>query len=144
MYLVLVEKSGAEDGLSSIEIMFYNSFLSLPFLSILIIVTGEFPNSLSLLLAKVRNFIIPSLRLFSETSLFKMSKSIFFSLTVFLFAVLGDSHSFTGYGHCPQLHHVSLHHCELCTNNNHRWCSQRRWFHCKYKPSFGSLSRWNL
>jgi solute carrier family 35 protein len=52
MYLVLVEKSGAEDGLSSIEIMFYNSFLSLPFLSILIIVTGEFPNSLSLLLAK--------------------------------------------------------------------------------------------
>ncbi|KAL9288790.1 putative sugar phosphate transporter domain-containing protein [Arabidopsis thaliana] len=129
MYLVLVEKSGAEDGLSSIEIMFYNSFLSLPFLSILIIVTGEFPNSLSQLLAKVRNFIIPSLRLFSETSLFKMSKSIFFSLTVFLFAVLGDSHSFTGYGHCPQLHHVSLHHCELCTNNNHRWCSQRRWFH---------------
>ena len=56
MYLVLVEKSGAEDGLSSIEIMFYNSFLSLPFLSFLIIVTGEFPNSLSLLLAKVRNF----------------------------------------------------------------------------------------
>ncbi|CAF1711854.1 hypothetical protein Bca4012_007852 [Brassica carinata] len=52
MYLVLVEKSGAEDGLSSIEIMFYNSFLSLPFLSFLIIVTGEFPNSLSLLLAK--------------------------------------------------------------------------------------------
>ncbi|GAY44437.1 hypothetical protein CUMW_082110, partial [Citrus unshiu] len=33
MYLVLVEKSGAEDGLSSVEIMFYNSFLSLPFLS---------------------------------------------------------------------------------------------------------------
>ncbi|CAL5363712.1 unnamed protein product [Camellia sinensis] len=32
MYLVLVEKSGAEDGLSSVEIMFYNSFLSLPFL----------------------------------------------------------------------------------------------------------------
>uniref|UniRef100_A0A1J3K4L3 Putative UDP-sugar transporter n=1 Tax=Noccaea caerulescens TaxID=107243 RepID=A0A1J3K4L3_NOCCA len=52
MYLVLVEKSGAEDGLSSIEIMFYNSFLSLPFLSFLIIVTGEFPNSVSLLLAK--------------------------------------------------------------------------------------------
>lgn len=52
MYLVMVEKSGAEDGLSSIEIMFYNSFLSLPFLLFLIIVTGEFPNSLSLLLAK--------------------------------------------------------------------------------------------
>ncbi|KAH0901096.1 hypothetical protein HID58_040599 [Brassica napus] len=52
MYLVLVEKSGTEDGLSSIEIMFYNSFLSLPFLSFLIIATGEFPNSVLLLLAK--------------------------------------------------------------------------------------------
>ncbi|XP_052209393.1 UDP-galactose/UDP-glucose transporter 7 [Diospyros lotus] len=52
MYLVLVEKSGADDGLSSIEIMFYNSFLSVPFLLFLIIATGEFPNSLALLLAK--------------------------------------------------------------------------------------------
>ncbi|PKI37113.1 hypothetical protein CRG98_042448 [Punica granatum] len=52
MYLVLVERSGAEDGLSSIEIMFYNSFLSLPFLLFLIIATGEFPNSLALLIAK--------------------------------------------------------------------------------------------
>ncbi|XP_050363816.1 UDP-galactose/UDP-glucose transporter 7 [Argentina anserina] len=52
MYLVLVEKSGAEDGLSSVEIMFYNSFLSLPFLLFLILATGEFPNSFSLLLAK--------------------------------------------------------------------------------------------
>ncbi|KAJ8758759.1 hypothetical protein K2173_000480 [Erythroxylum novogranatense] len=52
MYLVLVEKSGAEDGLSSIEIMYYNSFLSFPFLMFLIVVTGEFPNSLSLLFAK--------------------------------------------------------------------------------------------
>ncbi|XP_050219791.1 UDP-galactose/UDP-glucose transporter 7 [Mercurialis annua] len=52
MYLVLVEKSGAEDGLSSVEIMFYNSFLSLPFLAFIIISTGEFPNSLSLLFAK--------------------------------------------------------------------------------------------
>lgn len=52
MYLVLVERSGAEDGLSSIEIMFYNSLLSLPFLTFMIIVTGEFPTSLSLLYAK--------------------------------------------------------------------------------------------
>lgn len=52
MYLVLVEKSGAEDGLSSVEIMFYNSILSLPFLMFLIIATGEFPTSLSLLFAK--------------------------------------------------------------------------------------------
>ncbi|KAF7830176.1 UDP-galactose/UDP-glucose transporter 7 [Senna tora] len=52
MYLVLVEKSGAEDGLSSMEIMFYNSFLSLPFLMFLIIATGEFPSSFSVLFAK--------------------------------------------------------------------------------------------
>ncbi|PON76433.1 Sugar phosphate transporter domain containing protein [Parasponia andersonii] len=56
MYLVLVEKSGAEDGLSSVEIMFYNSFLSLPFLLFLIIATGEFPNSLSILIAKSNSF----------------------------------------------------------------------------------------
>ncbi|KAF5726294.1 putative UDP-sugar transporter [Tripterygium wilfordii] len=52
MYLVLVEKSGVEDGLTSVEIMFYNSFLSLPVLIFLIMATGEFPNSLSLLFAK--------------------------------------------------------------------------------------------
>ncbi|KAL9249421.1 UDP-galactose/UDP-glucose transporter 7-like protein [Drosera capensis] len=40
MYLVLVEKSGAEDGLSSVEIMFYNSFLSIPFLVLLILSTS--------------------------------------------------------------------------------------------------------
>ncbi|XP_039066367.1 UDP-galactose/UDP-glucose transporter 7-like [Hibiscus syriacus] len=53
MYLVLVEKSGTEKGLSSIKIMFYNSFLSLPFLLFLILANGEFPNSLVLLLAKL-------------------------------------------------------------------------------------------
>ncbi|KAL8101782.1 UDP-galactose/UDP-glucose transporter 7 [Apium graveolens] len=56
MYLVLVEISGAEDGLSSIEIMFYNSLLSLPFLILIIITTGEFPNSLALLFAKSSTF----------------------------------------------------------------------------------------
>ena len=79
MYLVLVEKSGAEDGLSSIEIMFYNSFLSLPFLSFLIIVTGEFPNSISLLLAKVRNFHHPKLAAFLSYSSLKGFK-LFYSL----------------------------------------------------------------
>ncbi|TQE00570.1 hypothetical protein C1H46_013814 [Malus baccata] len=52
MYLVLMEQSGAEDGLSSVEIMYHNSFLSLPFFMLLIVATGEFPNSLSLLIAK--------------------------------------------------------------------------------------------
>lgn len=55
MYLILVEKSGAEDGLSSVELMFYNSVLSLPFLLFLIIATGEFPNSLSLLVTKANS-----------------------------------------------------------------------------------------
>lgn len=53
MYLVLVERSGAEDSLSSVEIMLYNSILSLPFLLFLIIANGEFPNSVSMLFAKV-------------------------------------------------------------------------------------------
>lgn len=55
MYLVLVEKSGAEEGLTSIEIMFYNALISLPFLFFLIIATGEFPHSISILYEKVRN-----------------------------------------------------------------------------------------
>lgn len=57
MYLVLVEKSGAEDGLSSVEIIFYNSFLSLPFLLLIVVATREIPDSLSLLFAKVRNVL---------------------------------------------------------------------------------------
>lgn len=56
MYLVLVEKSGAEDGLSSVELMFYNGYLSLPFLLFLIIATGEFPNSVYLLFDKAISF----------------------------------------------------------------------------------------
>ncbi|CAM0913181.1 unnamed protein product [Alopecurus aequalis] len=53
MYLILVEKSGADDGLSSMELMFYNSILSLPFLFFIIIATGEFPHSLVVLSEKV-------------------------------------------------------------------------------------------
>ncbi|CAL9054069.1 unnamed protein product [Musa banksii] len=56
MYLVLVEKSGAEEGLSSVEIMFYNSLLSLPFLLFLIIATGEFPHSVAVLSGKAYSF----------------------------------------------------------------------------------------
>jgi solute carrier family 35 protein len=55
MYLILVEKSGADDGLSSMELMFYNSILSLPFLVFIIIATGEFPHSLLVLSEKVSN-----------------------------------------------------------------------------------------
>ncbi|XP_008779598.2 UDP-galactose/UDP-glucose transporter 7 [Phoenix dactylifera] len=52
MYLILVEKSGAEDGLSSVELMFYNGLISLPFLLFLIIATGEIPHSLSIVYDK--------------------------------------------------------------------------------------------
>ncbi|KAL0557719.1 hypothetical protein IC582_006269 [Cucumis melo] len=75
MYLVLVEKSGAEDGLSSIEIMFYNSFLSLPFLLFLILSTGEFPNSLSLLFAKVSFSLNHSFFVENRSFLFKYNNS---------------------------------------------------------------------
>ncbi|KAI0511244.1 hypothetical protein KFK09_011869 [Dendrobium nobile] len=56
MYLMLVEKSSAEDGLSSVEIMLYNAILSLPFLLFLIIATAEFPQSLFLLFEKAHSF----------------------------------------------------------------------------------------
>jgi len=52
-YLVLVERSAAEDGLSSVELMYYNSFLSLPVLVFLITVTGEFTLAIALLTAKL-------------------------------------------------------------------------------------------
>lgn len=53
-YLVLVERSAADDGLSSLELMLYNAVLSLPFLLLLIFVTKEFPLSGVLLLQKIK------------------------------------------------------------------------------------------
>eukprot|EP00249_Psilotum_nudum_P012569 c23858_g1_i2 orf=508-1623(-) len=52
-YLVLVEKSSAEDGLSSIDLMMYNAILSLPFLLILLFMTKEIPVAVTLLLEKM-------------------------------------------------------------------------------------------
>lgn len=79
MYLVLVEKSGAEDGLSSVELMFYNGYLSLPFLLFLIIATGEFPNSVYLLFDKVR-----ILKLFnsSKFEIYSIFSSVKFTIPV--------------------------------------------------------------
>ncbi|KAL6985110.1 UDP-galactose/UDP-glucose transporter 7 [Sarracenia purpurea var. burkii] len=85
MYLVLVEKSGAEDGLSSIEIMFYNSFLSLPFLLFLIIATGEFPNSLSLLFAKSASFS------FSLILILSLVMGIVLNYTMFLCTIVNSA-----------------------------------------------------
>ncbi|XP_021755583.1 UDP-galactose/UDP-glucose transporter 7-like [Chenopodium quinoa] len=97
MFLVLVEKSGAEDGLSSVEIMFYNSFLSLPVLVFLILATKEFPDSLSLLFGK--------------------SSSVIF----------GDPCCFSNHGHCSQLHHVPLYDSQLCSDDHYCWSSERCW-----------------
>ncbi|XP_022132153.1 UDP-galactose/UDP-glucose transporter 7 [Momordica charantia] len=85
MYLVLVEKSGAEDGLSSIEIMFYNSFLSLPFLLFLIIGTGEFPDSLSLLFAKSNSFS------FLVIFLLSLVMGIVLNFTMFLCTIVNSA-----------------------------------------------------
>lgn len=85
MYLVLVEKSGAEDGLSSVEIMFYNSFLSIPFLLFLIIATGEFPNSLSLLFAKSNSLS------FSVVLLISLVMGIVLNYTMFLCTIVNSA-----------------------------------------------------
>mmetsp|Transcript_7894 Transcript_7894/g.13992 ORF Transcript_7894/g.13992 Transcript_7894/m.13992 type:complete len:291 (-) Transcript_7894:162-1034(-) len=42
-YLAYVKKSGAETGLNSFGVLYYHSILSLPILSILVLVTGEIP-----------------------------------------------------------------------------------------------------
>ncbi|CAN6460179.1 unnamed protein product [Victoria cruziana] len=78
MYLVLVEKSGAEDGLSSVELMFYNGFLSLPFLIFLIIATGEFPRSLAVLFEKANSFT------FSIILILSLLMGIVLNFTMFL------------------------------------------------------------
>ncbi|KDP33466.1 hypothetical protein JCGZ_07037 [Jatropha curcas] len=85
MYLVLVEKSGAEDGLSSVEIMFYNSFLSLPFLMFLIIATGEFPYSLSLLFAKSNSLS------FLVILIFSLVMGIVLNYTMFLCTIVNSA-----------------------------------------------------
>ncbi|CAM6099121.1 unnamed protein product [Calypogeia fissa] len=55
-YLILVERSGVDDGLSSTELMLYNSILSLPFLLLYIIGTGELAVAVPLLLKKMVNW----------------------------------------------------------------------------------------
>ncbi|PIN06194.1 Nucleotide-sugar transporter VRG4/SQV-7 [Handroanthus impetiginosus] len=85
MYLILVEKTGAEDGLSSVEIMFYNSILSIPFLLFLIIATGEFPNSISLLFAKSASLSFLSVLLLS------LVMGIVLNYTMFLCTIVNSA-----------------------------------------------------
>lgn len=54
-YLLLVERSGAEDGLSSTELMLYNAVLSLPFMVIFIFASNEYKIALPLLVNKMES-----------------------------------------------------------------------------------------
>ncbi|XP_058113866.1 UDP-galactose/UDP-glucose transporter 7 [Magnolia sinica] len=85
MYLVLVEKSSAEDGLSSVELMFYNGILSLPFLMFLIIATGEFPYSLSLLLQKANSLTFLTILILS------LVMGIVLNYTMFLCTIVNSA-----------------------------------------------------
>uniref|UniRef100_A0A0D9WMS3 Sugar phosphate transporter domain-containing protein n=1 Tax=Leersia perrieri TaxID=77586 RepID=A0A0D9WMS3_9ORYZ len=85
MYLILVEKSGAEDGLSSVELMFYNSVLSLPFLFFIIIATGEFPYSLSVLSEKTASLT------FSLILVISLVMGIFLNFTMFWCTIVNSA-----------------------------------------------------
>lgn len=85
MYLVLVERSGAEDRLSSVEIMFYNSLLSLPVLLFLIIATREFPDSLAVLFAKSTSLSFLAILLLS------LVMGIFLNYTMFLCTLVNSA-----------------------------------------------------
>ncbi|WOK94051.1 UDP-sugar transporter [Canna indica] len=85
MYLVLVEKSGAEEGLSSIEIMFYNALLSIPFLLLLIIATGEFPHSVAVLSGKAYSFA------FLVILVLSLVMAIILNFTMFLCTIVNSA-----------------------------------------------------
>lgn len=53
-HLLMVEQSGGEEGLSSSELMMYNAVLSMPVLMGLLVITGEFKQSIPMLIEKVR------------------------------------------------------------------------------------------
>lgn len=53
-HLLMVERSGGEEGLSSFELMMYNAVISMPVLTGLLVITGEFKHSIPILIEKVR------------------------------------------------------------------------------------------
>ena len=50
-YMICVEKTGAEKGVSSVELMVYNALLSAPPLTMIVLCTGEFQSGLGRVLA---------------------------------------------------------------------------------------------
>eukprot|EP00270_Netrium_digitus_P006977 TRINITY_DN2017_c0_g1_i1.p1 TRINITY_DN2017_c0_g1~~TRINITY_DN2017_c0_g1_i1.p1 ORF type:complete len:366 (-),score=108.74 TRINITY_DN2017_c0_g1_i1:212-1240(-) len=75
-YLVLVERSGAESGLTSTELMLYNSVLSLPVLLLFLLLSGD---------------TMPSLLELVEEG----TKSVVFAVVVLLSLLMGIALNFT-------------------------------------------------
>lgn len=84
-YLVLVERSGGDDGLSSTELMLYNSILSLPFLVIYIIGTGELAVAGPELLAKMESLD------FSAMVTLSLIMGIVLNFTMFLCTIVNSA-----------------------------------------------------
>lgn len=84
-YLVLVERSAAEDGLSSVELMYYNSFLSLPVLFFLITFTGEFTLAIALLTAKLESLT------FFVVLILSLVMGIVLNFTMFLCTIVNSA-----------------------------------------------------
>ncbi|KAJ7563382.1 hypothetical protein O6H91_03G108000 [Diphasiastrum complanatum] len=84
-YLVMVEKSGVEDGTSSTELMFYNAVLSLPFLLFHIVVTGEIAVSGPLLLGQIKSLD------FLVTVLLSLVMGIVLNFTMFFCTIVNSA-----------------------------------------------------
>ncbi|KAL2612329.1 hypothetical protein R1flu_024021 [Riccia fluitans] len=84
-YLVLVERSGADDGLSSTELMLFNSVLSLPFLGLFVLGTGELSISVPELTAKMASMS------FSFMVIMSLVMGIVLNFTMFLCTIVNSA-----------------------------------------------------
>ncbi|KAL2612327.1 hypothetical protein R1flu_024019 [Riccia fluitans] len=112
--------SGADDGWSSTELMLFNSVLSLPFLGLFILGTGELSISVPELTAKTR------------------SRSATQQVADGVDELLFHGDYVSSNGHCVQLYHVSLHHRQLCANHDYSWRAQGRWLNDSGHSSGGN------
>ncbi|BDA44780.1 UDP-N-acetylglucosamine/UDP-glucose/GDP-mannose transporter [Coccomyxa sp. Obi] len=72
-YLILVEQSGAEKGVGTTELLYYNALLSLPFLIVVVLATGEASEiAPAMATAEMQMGVIPLIVLFLVFSLFGM------------------------------------------------------------------------
>ncbi|KAL3683416.1 hypothetical protein R1sor_001438 [Riccia sorocarpa] len=84
-YLVLVERSGADGGLSSTELMLFNSVLSLPFLVAFILGTGELWISIPELTSKMVSLS------FSFMVIMSLIMGIVLNFTMFLCTIVNSA-----------------------------------------------------